>query len=75
MIAKNVGTLLLWTMTCCHRQRELLNRSAFEDTSAREGMKADISQKERDLMVYAGLVKLRLGGRVWDALVEGGGGL
>lgn len=71
-MARNVGNLLLWTITCCGKQRELLRASAFEDTPTRERMKEELAQKARDLMVYAGLVRLRLPGRVYEAVVGGG---
>lgn len=71
-VARNVGSLLMWTITCCGRQREALRSSAFEDTPTRERMKEELAGKARDLMVFAGLVRLRLPARVFEGVVRGG---
>ena len=36
-------------------------------------MRDDLVEKAKDLMVFAGLIKLRLGNGVWDGLVGGAG--
>ena len=36
-------------------------------------MREDLVSKAKDLMVFAGLIKLRLGNGVWDGLVGGAG--
>ena len=36
-------------------------------------MREELVGKARDLMVFAGLIKLRLGAGVWEALVAGAG--
>ena len=38
-------------------------------------MRDDLVGKAKDLMVFAGLVKLRLGTGVWEGLVGGAGDL
>ena len=34
-------------------------------------MRADLVTKAKDLMIFAGLIKLRLGDGIWDALIGG----
>ena len=71
VVARNVGNLLMWTITCCGRQRDLLRSSAFEDpTKAR--MKEDLTSKARDLMVYAGSVRLRRPPRGFEVIARAG---
>ncbi|KAI9673373.1 MAG: hypothetical protein M1817_002835 [Caeruleum heppii] len=71
-IARNVGNLLMWTITCCGRQRDVLRQSAFADATKAE-MKRELKFKARDLMVFAGLMRLRLSGRVYEAIARAGG--
>ncbi|KAI9843498.1 MAG: hypothetical protein M1838_002599 [Thelocarpon superellum] len=70
-VARNIGNLLMWTITCCGRQRDVLRSSAFEDPT-KERMKEELAGKARDLMVYAGLVRLRLPPRVFEVIARAG---
>ncbi|MCJ1401087.1 hypothetical protein MMC11_004299 [Xylographa trunciseda] len=73
-ISRLVGPLLLWTMVCISRQCDILSgndgQGGFE-THTRSVMRADLVTKAKDLMVFAGLIKLRLGNGIWDALIGG----
>ncbi|KAL9104641.1 MAG: hypothetical protein Q9163_000445 [Psora crenata] len=68
-IARLIGPLLLWTITCIGRQRENLANKQYggEGSTSRELSEALLSAA-KDLMVFAGLVKYRLGERVWEAV-------
>ncbi|KAI9811705.1 MAG: hypothetical protein M1832_000702 [Thelocarpon impressellum] len=70
-VARNVGSLLTWTITCCGRQREALRASAFEDAT-RARLQDELAGKARDLMVFAGLVRLRLPPRVFEVIARAG---
>ena len=74
-ISRNVGPILLWTITCISKQRGLLSQRQFEGAAGQE-MDRELVQASRDLMVFAGLVKYRLGDKVWEAVcsVAGEGG-
>ncbi|KAI9757294.1 MAG: hypothetical protein M4579_003505 [Chaenotheca gracillima] len=74
VISRNIGVLLMWTITCCGRQREVLRGSAFGATvdPTRRAMADDLALKARDLMVFAGLVKSRLSPRVFEVLARAG---
>ncbi|KAF2457741.1 Nup93/Nic96-domain-containing protein [Lineolata rhizophorae] len=70
-VARNVGHLLMWTITACGRQRELLRSSQFEDAN-RNAIAQQLLQTSMDLMVYAGLVKYKLPPRVFEELARAG---
>ncbi len=62
-------------MTCIGRQREVLGARQYGGGEG--GTNREISEEllgsARDLMVFAGLVKYRLGERVWEAVCSVGG--
>ncbi|MCJ1415720.1 hypothetical protein MMC32_002052 [Xylographa parallela] len=73
-IARLIGPLLLWTMACISRQCEILSGNNGQDgfeSHTRNMMRADLVTKAKDLMIFAGLIKLRLGDGIWDALIGG----
>ena len=69
-ISRNIGPLLLWTITSIGRHREVLANKQLG--GAEGGTNAQISEdllaSARDLMVFAGLLRYRLGERVWEAV-------
>lgn len=75
VVSRNIGPLLLWTITCIGQQREVL--AARQYGGGEGGMNKEISDEllssARDLMVFAGLVKYRLGEKVWEAICSTGG--
>ncbi|MCJ1243197.1 Nucleoporin nup93 [Trapelia coarctata] len=77
-VCRLAGPLLLWTITCISRQREVLSgeggQGGFE-SDTRRAIREELVGKAKDLMVFAGLVKLRLGKDVWDGIVGGAGEL
>ena len=66
-ISRNVGPILLWTITCISKQRLSLSQRQFEGAAGGE-LDAGLASAARDLMVFAGLVKYRLSERVWEAV-------
>ena len=72
VVSRNIGPLLMWAITCIGRQREVLMAGQFEDAT-RTAMGEELLQGATDLMVFVGLVRYRLGDRVWDAVTRCGG--
>ncbi|KAL8740793.1 MAG: hypothetical protein Q9190_006539 [Brigantiaea leucoxantha] len=71
-VGRNLGPLLLWTITCIGRQREVLASGGFEDAT-RKMMREELADAGRDLMTFAGLVRYRLEKKVWEAVTGVGG--
>ncbi|MCJ1308804.1 hypothetical protein MMC25_002459 [Agyrium rufum] len=72
-VSRLLGPLLLWTMTCISMLREELVRGGMYETPEKKKMAEGLADMAKDLMVFAGLVKLRLGKGVWEGLVGGAG--
>lgn len=71
-VARTVGHLLTWTITCCAQQRHVLRSSPFADEPTRRSMADDLAVKARDLMVFAGLIRYHLPARVFEILARAG---
>ena len=75
VLSRNIGPLLLWTITSIGQQREVLLSRQYGAGDG--GMNKEISDEllgsARDLMVFAGLVKYRIGDKVWEKLCSAGG--
>jgi len=69
VVARNIGNLLMWTITCCGRQRSVLRSSAFQ---ANKPMAERLLRIAQDLMVFAGLVRYKLPPDVYEALAAAG---
>lgn len=72
-MSRNIGPLLLWTITCIGKQREVLQAGGQYENETRRQMGEELLRAAKDLMVFAGLVKYRLGERVWAAVTGAGG--
>lgn len=72
-VARNIGNLLIWTITCCGQQRNVLRSSAsgFEERG-REKVAEEILQVAKDTMVFAGLIRYKLQPRVFEVLARVG---
>lgn len=70
-LAHTVPALLLMTLTALSRWRAEIQASPFSEGDAtRRGMVKALGDAARDLMVYAGLVRYKLPGRVFERLGE-----
>ena len=72
-VSRNIGPLLLWTITCIGKQREMLQTQGQFENQTRKEMSEEMMVAARDLMVFAGLIKYRLGEKVWAAVTGAGG--
>ncbi|TKA66247.1 hypothetical protein B0A55_09596 [Friedmanniomyces simplex] len=71
VLARTVGHVMLWTVVACSSQADKLRRAEFETGFQREAI-ARCVQTARDVVVFAGLVRYRLPGRVWEMLAVAG---
>ena len=70
-IARNIGNVLLWSIACCSRHREILLSGQYEDQTRRT-LADNLLQKAKDLMVFAGLIRYKLPPRVFETLAREG---
>ncbi|KAI9747405.1 MAG: hypothetical protein M1835_002124 [Candelina submexicana] len=71
VISRNVGNLLMWTITCCGRQREVLRSTQYEDRTRKE-MSRELAMTATDLMSFAGLIRYKLPPRIYELLARAG---
>ncbi|KAG8530068.1 uncharacterized protein KY384_005550 [Bacidia gigantensis] len=71
-ISRNVGPILLWTITCISQQRHALAQRQFEAGENKQ-ISDNLLSAAKDLMVFAGMLKYRLGEKVWEAVCNVGG--
>jgi hypothetical protein len=64
--------VLTWTITALSQQRQILANRKFEADTTRKVLEQELAQKSRDLVVFAGLVKFRLGRGVYEMLAGEG---
>lgn len=78
LVARCAGLVILWCVRAIGAERERVAREgtwgipgASEDDLNQ--LKGQLSQMAKDLMVFAGLVRYKLPGRVYDLLTRAGG--
>ncbi|KAK5169380.1 nuclear pore complex subunit [Saxophila tyrrhenica] len=74
VVARTVGHAMLWTVVACSNNVDRLRQADYELGNSREAIVRCV-QVARDVMVFAGLIRFKLPGRVWDAVVRVGGDL
>lgn len=72
LLSRTVGPLLLFTIVACGQERKRIRNSPYYDPATEQQPKR-LGQTAKDLMVFAGLVRYRLEGRVFEALARAGG--
>ncbi|KAK3705494.1 nuclear pore complex subunit [Vermiconidia calcicola] len=74
VVARTVGYVMLWTVIACSNNVERLRRVEFDNGTQQETIQNCV-QVSKDVMVFAGLIRFKLPGRVWEALAKVGGDL
>lgn len=69
VIVRNIGNVLIWTITCCGRQRQVLRSSAFQTNKP---IADELLTAAKDLMVFAGLIRYKLPPDVFEVLARAG---
>ncbi|KAL9055431.1 MAG: hypothetical protein Q9162_003529 [Coniocarpon cinnabarinum] len=75
VVARNVGNLLVWAIGACGEQRRILMQGGFDVGGHGRETEKELRQCARDLMVFAGLVRYRIGGDVYEVLARAGEGM
>lgn len=79
LLARCAGVAVVWAVSAigAERERLVMEGGAWDGSSgaddARENMKETLSVMAKDLMVFAGMVRYKLPGRVYDMLTRAGG--
>nr|POF03795.1 nucleoporin nic96 [Quercus suber] len=71
VVARTIGHVLLWTVVGCSRSIRKVRETGF-DTGAQQDAIAKAKNISRDVMVFAGLIKYKLPGKVWETLAKAG---
>ncbi|KAK5132180.1 hypothetical protein LTR08_009303 [Meristemomyces frigidus] len=72
VVARTVGDVMLWTVVACGNLADQLRQAEFE-TEAQQQTIGECGQIAKDVMVFAGLIRYKLPGRVWETLARAGG--
>lgn len=72
VVARTVGYAMLWTVLACSRNVEKLKHADFDTPAQRQVVDRSV-QTAKDTMVFAGLIRYKLPGRVWEGLARVGG--
>lgn len=70
VVSRNIGNLLIWTITACGQHREVLRNSAF-DVGGRMIIDS-LTSMAKDVMVFAGLIRYKLSPGVFEMLARAG---
>ncbi|OKL61982.1 hypothetical protein UA08_02684 [Talaromyces atroroseus] len=71
VISRNIGHLIIWSITCIGRERERLYSGAYEN-EIRQALADDLLIMAKDLMLFAGMIKYKLPPRVYETLARAG---
>lgn len=77
LVTRCAGFIILWCVKAIGAQREIIAREgswlAPGTESDSDQLRGQLDQMAKDLMVFAGLVRYKLPGRVYDLLTRAGG--
>ena len=71
VVARTIGHVMLWTVVACSNLADQLRAAEFE-TEAQFQTIGECGQISKDVMVFAGLIRYKLPGRVWETLARAG---
>ncbi|SMR48907.1 unnamed protein product [Zymoseptoria tritici ST99CH_1E4] len=70
-VARTIGHVMVWTVIACSNQVERLRHQEFETGMQAQTIERCV-QTAKDVMVFAGLIRYKLPGRVWETLARAG---
>ncbi|RJE23640.1 Nuclear pore protein [Aspergillus sclerotialis] len=71
LVSRNVGHVIMWSITCIGHERERLNSGVYEN-EIKQGLADELLIMAKDLMIFSGMVKYKLPPRVYDTLARAG---
>ncbi|KAE8374320.1 Nup93/Nic96-domain-containing protein [Aspergillus bertholletiae] len=71
MISRNIGHVVMWSITCIGHERERLSSGTYEN-EIRQSLADELLVMAKDLMIFSGMVKYKLPPRVYETLARAG---
>ncbi|KAF5862814.1 hypothetical protein ETB97_011162 [Aspergillus alliaceus] len=71
MISRNIGHVVMWSITCIGHERERLSSGTYEN-EIRQRLADELLVMAKDLMIFSGMVKYKLPPRVYETLARSG---
>ncbi|GAB7362008.1 hypothetical protein MBLNU230_g2043t1 [Neophaeotheca triangularis] len=73
-VSRVVGQVMLWSVIAAAQNVEVLSSQQFETGQRQRTIEQNV-QAARDVMVFAGLIRYKLPGRVWERIARAGEGV
>ena len=70
-VARTIGHVMVWTVVALSNQVNRLRSQEYETPAINEAISRCV-QTAKDVMVFAGLIRYKLPGRVWETLARAG---
>jgi nuclear pore complex protein Nup93 len=71
VVARTIGHVMVWAVIALANEHARLRDAEFE-TPAQQNVMAQCKSAAKDVMVFAGLIRYKLPGRVWETLAQAG---
>ena len=71
VVARTIGHIMIWAVIALANEHARLKGAEF-DTPAQQNVIAQCKSAAKDVMVFAGLIRYKLPGRVWETLAQAG---
>lgn len=71
VVARNVGNMLMWSITCLGKQRDNVRNAQFQVQNNAQIVEG-LTVAAKDLMVFAGLIRYKLPSDVFETLARAG---
>ncbi|KAM0720851.1 hypothetical protein Q7P37_003136 [Cladosporium fusiforme] len=71
VVARTIGHIMIWAVIALANEHARLKNAEF-DTPAQQNVIQHCKSTAKDVMVFAGLIRYKLPGRVWETLAQAG---
>ncbi|KAL1589105.1 hypothetical protein WHR41_01954 [Cladosporium halotolerans] len=71
VVARTIGHIMIWAVIALANEHARLKGAEF-DTPAQQNVIVQCKSAAKDIMVFAGLIRYKLPGRVWETLAQAG---
>ncbi|QIW96103.1 hypothetical protein AMS68_001621 [Peltaster fructicola] len=71
VVARTIGHVMIWALVACMNRVSELRHNEFDSPHKQQAIK-DFMDTAKDVMLFAGLIRYKLPGRVWEVLARAG---